>query len=73
MSNKMSETIERHHARNMRRVSKKISKTVVWNNLEFESGRALARHLKMSSPNNVYNYIKKKMNLKGHVPYYGKL
>ena len=50
---------EKSHRSNMKKVHKKISKAVIFNGDYFESGRELARHLKLSDPNSIYVAIKK--------------
>jgi len=64
---KIAESTERGFHKSRRKVYAKISKPVSWNGIYFESGAALARHLKIM-PSAVSNYIKKKNKLKGHVP-----
>lgn len=54
--------------RSQKAVHKKQMKPVKWNGLEFESGAALARHLRLVNHYAISNYIKNKKPLKGYVP-----
>ena len=66
----MSDIYERNHAINLRKAYKKIRKPVRWNNQEFESARALGRHLKLANHDSVSGYIKRKLKLKDFIPEY---
>lgn len=49
---------ERDFHNNRRRAYKKISKKVIYDNQEFESGRALSRFLKLEGHSSIYRIIK---------------
>lgn len=69
-SDKLTETMQRDFHSNRRKIYKRIMKPVRWNGQDFESGRALLRHLKLEMHTSIAQYIKGGKPLKGHVPEY---
>lgn len=68
----MNDKFERAFANGRRAAYRKHIKPVTWNGLEFESGSALAKHLKMGDTTNITSYVRLKKPIKGHVPTYNK-